>query len=151
MMSSIAKELYPDAFQNGCYDSPYDYTPIVEHFGAPVVRVDDNDYQGDSRVLYRDGNRYGYLQFGWGSCSGCDALQACGSYEDLDTLIENLRESVRWWESSEEAIAWLTKHDWNADYSWHADEQKKFVRESLTLLGYEDAEGFVSGIGRSSD
>lgn len=56
---SIAKTLYER-------ESFYDYNPIVNHFGNVVVRVDDDDYQGNTRVLYKNGDIYGLLLFGWG-------------------------------------------------------------------------------------
>jgi len=61
----------------------YDYTPLISYFGHIILRVDDTDYQGDSRVLYEEGERYGYLNFGWGSCSGCDSLQACDTASEV--------------------------------------------------------------------
>ena len=54
---------------------PGDYSPILLSFDAEIVlAADDQDYQGDSYVLYRRGDSFGVLIFGWGSCSGCDAL-----------------------------------------------------------------------------
>lgn len=84
-------DVYPDAGEYG-YFGVYDYGPLIESIGHEVlVKVDDDDYQGDSNVLFRraDG-AFGYLNFGWGSCSGCDALQACDSYEDLESLRNSL-------------------------------------------------------------
>ena len=69
-----AKKLYPD-FEK--YYSEGDYDPMVNAFGNVVVRVDDDDYQGDTRVLYNNDGKIGYLVFGWGSCCCCDALQSC--------------------------------------------------------------------------
>ena len=64
-----------------------DYRPMIDSFGYEILlQVDDKDYQGDSRLLFRDVSRYGILIFGWGSCSGCDSLQACESLEDVEKL-----------------------------------------------------------------
>ena len=35
----------------------YDYQPMVEAFGNVVVQVDDDDYQGDTRVLYNNNGK----------------------------------------------------------------------------------------------
>ena len=74
-----AAQLFPEAIdpEDGRFLSwKTDYTSILNQFGYIVIKVDDDDYQGDSRVLYEGyKDEVGYLQFGWGSCSGCDALQ----------------------------------------------------------------------------
>lgn len=84
-----AKEIYPDCVDSdGNFNNPSGYQLIIEEFGNILVQVDDQDYQGDSRILYENNGQYGYLKFGWGSCSGCDALQGCDSVLELDELIE---------------------------------------------------------------
>jgi hypothetical protein len=32
-----------------------------------LVEVSDNSYQGDTRILLRNGSQYGILLYGWGS------------------------------------------------------------------------------------
>lgn len=96
-----ARELYPDALINCDWTDPYletiyDYQPILDSFGKILVQVDDSGYDGDSRVFYQFEDRtFGVLQFGWGSCSGCDALQACHSYEEVDELIAHLESQIK--------------------------------------------------------
>ena len=51
--------------------------------------------QVSSRSLY-EGTMYGFLTFGWGSCSGCDALLACGSFDRVMSLLHTLKESIIW-------------------------------------------------------
>ena len=132
-------EVYPEEAQEeqkrgACY-GPSDYTPMLDSMGyETLLRVDDGDYQGDSRLILRDGSRYGVLIFGWGSCSGCDALQACHSMKDIDDLRTSLRDSVKWFESQEECLRYFETHDWEGDYCWHADETRQFVREGKQLL-----------------
>lgn len=132
-----AKELYPNRDHYG-FDSICEYQPILEQFGQILLQVSDQDYQGDSRVLYRDfaSSKVGWLQFGWGSCSGCDALQACDSYVEVDSLIRLLHESIKWFDSVEEALEFFTKHDWKGDYSWcsHSSNQAMFVSQAIKLL-----------------
>lgn len=125
-----AAEIYKE--DDAC--SWYDYDPMLAAFGEIVLQVDDSDYQGDSRVLYVDGDRVGFLQFGWGSCSGCDALQACSSIDEVQTLMDELRGQIRWFENKDAALAWFSTHDWEGDYSWHEQEQKTFVRQVKAFL-----------------
>ncbi len=54
-----------------------DYDVIVASFGDIMVAESYGDYQGDSMYMIRRGARFGMVRVGWGSCSGCDALEAC--------------------------------------------------------------------------
>ncbi len=130
-----AKELYPECQLDDRFSSPADYNPIIGNLGNVILQIDDNDYQGDSRCLYyRADGAIGYLQFGWGSCSGCDSLQACSSYDDIDQLIIELRDSIRWFSNKEEALHFFNTHDWKGDYSGRSEEQKEFVDKAKALL-----------------
>ena len=130
-----AKEIYASELEyrdgEGWFSVCIDYTPMLKEFAEIIVEVDDDDYQGDSRVLYRDGQRYGYLQFGWGSCSGCDALQACSTIEQVQELMDELYQSIKWFDGKSEALKWFKEHDWEGDYSWHAYEQAEFVKKCI--------------------
>lgn len=134
----LAKALFPMEQSDPDYgrELPWgvDYQPIINHFGTIAVQVDDSDYQGDTRVLYADtGKGFGYLNFGWGSCSGCDALEACNSYTEAADLIRDLESSIKW-ASKEEMLTFFKTHDWEGDYSWHAEEQKQFVDQTIAFL-----------------
>lgn len=132
------REVYPDAQDKYGFCAPANYDPLLESFGYEILlQVDDKDYQGDSRVLYRDGTRYGLLIFGWGSCSGCDALQACGSYEEIEELRKELHDGIRWFDSAEEALKYFEEHDWEGDFYWNDDETKRFINEGIALLRKE--------------
>jgi hypothetical protein len=128
------REVYPDAGEDG-YFSVGDYNPLLESLGYKIIlQVDDNDYQGDSRLLLKDGDRYGWLQFGWGSCSGCDALQSCNNYEEVDKLRTGLANGIKWFDSKAEALEFFRAHDWEGDYSWNTSTQADFVSKSISLL-----------------
>ena len=127
-----AKDLYPD-FQGSLFCIT-DYDPIVKSFGTVAVKVDDDDYHGDSRILYDNAGKIGYLQFGWGSCSGCDALQACETYEAVDELIEELRGQIRWFDDARDALDFFKTHDWGGDYNAGRAEQREFIQKSIDYL-----------------
>ena len=135
---SLAKELYPDCFHgkgpSKWFNAPSDYTPILSSFGKIVIQWDEKDYQGDSWVLYNFNDKIGFLNFGWGSCSGCDALQGCGSLEEIDALIERLRDSVKWFDTKGAALDWFKTHEWNCDYCYNIDEFKQFLRKAIDYL-----------------
>ena len=97
-------------------DTPSDYGELVESMEYEVLaQADDDDYQGDSLYLLRDGQRYGVLTFGWGSCSGCDALQACSTMTEATELRDELHQSITWG-SQEEIAGYLDVHDWAGDF-----------------------------------
>jgi hypothetical protein len=129
------KEAYPpwsggeDKFSHAS-----NYYPILQMIGEIILKVDDDEYQGDSRVIYkRGGKEYGLLIFGWGSCSGCDALQSCDSWEEVHDLAKSLEAKTQWF-SLDGIIEYFEKHDWEGDYSGHQDETKQFIEEGKKLL-----------------
>lgn len=136
---AIAERLYPEFAKeaaSGYAYGPSDYTPMIEDYGAVAIRMDDDDYSGDTRILYEqpDG-RIGVLIFGWGSCSGCDALQGSNSISELADLIEETRKEVQWFNSKPEALKWFQERDWPGQYSWHEEETKRFVEQAIEYLG----------------
>ena len=134
------KECYPDAFDahDGSFSSygVGDYRPLLESLGHEILlQVDDNDYQGDSRLILKDGDRYGLLVFGWGSCSGCDSLQACATVEEIEELRDGLVSNIIWHDSKDSMLDFIRSRDWEAQYSWHAEETRDFVKQAIILLG----------------
>lgn len=128
---SIVKTAYPD-IEYGVAD----YNPLIKSLGEITLKVDDHDYQGDSRVIFKRGGEYGLMIFGWGSCSGCDALQACSTYQDIEDLRSRLEADIRW-ESPVNLLVYFQTHDWEGDYSYQQEEMKRFVKEAADLLRNE--------------
>ena len=94
------------------------YEDLVRTFTDQIlIQVDDDDYQGDSRLLVTDAQgRFGILIFGWGSCSGCDAYQACYCSEDYWDLRNRLKDSTRWFDTSLECLRFFDNHDWEGNF-----------------------------------
>jgi hypothetical protein len=126
-----AKELYPSYWEeevkNDYFYGPSNYQPIIDEFGNILVQVDDNDYQGDSRILYEKDGKYGYLIFGWGSCSGCDGLQACENIKDIQSLMDGIESDIKWFDSLGELKQYFKDKDWKLEFSWHSNETKEFI------------------------
>ena len=125
--------LYNTTPEQECY--LYDYSPMIEDFGDVLFQVDDDDWQGDSYILYGSMNknsRFGFLNFGWGSCSGCDALKGCSTWEEVQELYEELRSQIKWFDSAEEAYKWFIEHDWEGDYS--TKEKEWFIKIATCIL-----------------
>ena len=111
------------------------YDTIVEKFGTVVASTEDDGYQGSSYYVLKDESdgRYGYLTFGWGSCSGCDALQGCHSYDELQELVDSLGASVRWFPTKNALKAWAKDFDWGGE--WCANEAAcKEIQEKIMDL-----------------
>ena len=135
-----ARELYREEVDSE-YFSAYDYQPMINAFGKVIIQIDDDDYQGDTRVLYSDyGGGIGFLIFGWGSCSGCDALQACRNIDEVQELCNQLQNDIKWFNSKEEALAWARQKDWEAEWFWHEKEGRMFVRLVMDYLNGNDGE-----------
>lgn len=127
------KDVYP-TIDDEC-PSFCDYSPLLTSFGYEILlKVDDTGYQGDSRLLFKDGERIGLLIFGWGSCSGCDTLKACDTLQEVDKLRTDLHNEIKWFGSKAEALEYFTKHDWEGDYSWHHGEMREFIIKATSLL-----------------
>ena len=132
---------YPELLEETSYfDSPSDYTPLLSLFGKIIIQIDDDDYSGDSRVLYECSEKeIGYLNFGWGSCSGCDSLQACSDVNEIVTLANNLQSQVKWL-AREEMLKFFLEHDWEGEYSYHEEKQKEFITKVIDFLQKEENE-----------
>lgn len=140
--------MYPDAAATNrdYFSAPCDYDPILRAIGTIAFRVDDNDYQGDSRVLFRGADdRWGLLIFGWGSCSGCDALAGCNSPAEVEALAAQLAHDTRWG-TKEEIGAYVCDHDWAGDYGWYSGETRRFVREVAVILGVTLPDGLAADV-----
>ena len=131
------KKKFPDTEEKGRWLSNLpDYEDIVKCFGEPIIYIEEDTYQGDTWAIVKRVSKcariYGYIQFGWGSCSGCDALQACSTIEELQDLVNELENSINWM-SKKEFVKWATHHDFPGDYAWRDKYFKKFVSQVKSL------------------
>lgn len=111
------------------------YHGMASTFGTVVVDVRDDDYQGDERFLLKSGTRWGVHVTGFGSCSGCDALEA--AYYD-EAAIEELRlemgNGIKWFDTAQECKEYLTGKDWETHHSYREKESSEFVALSIAEL-----------------
>jgi hypothetical protein len=121
----------------------YSYSELLDSFELESVMTECcGSFQGDYVCLFRRGGdptgslEYGFLVFGYGSCSGCDALEAIGDdYQEVVALRDRLYESIRWG-TPEETVAYLEEEE-KRDWWMYDDEVKeavakvaKYIREN---------------------
>lgn len=106
----------------------YDYQPMLEEFGNIILQCDEDNYQGDSYLVYEQNGKYGYLTFGWGSCSGCDALQACLTIDEVQELIDTLYHKIKWFDSLNELKDYFKTKNWVLCYEWSIAEFREFLK-----------------------
>ena len=111
-----------------------DYQPMLNAYGKIAIQIDDDDYSGDSRLLYDENGKIGFLRFGWGSCSGCDALQACKTLDNVQELCDWLQNEIKWFDDRKQALEWFTNHDWEGDYDVNHPNTKAFVEKCIEYL-----------------
>lgn len=135
-VTSIAQSLYPDLVSDsGYFWGPGDYQPIVNHFGEVLAQVEAGEWQGDTFALLRKDDRFGLFIFGWGSCSGCDALQACSTYEKIDELIEKLRASIKWFDTIGDAAVYISlDSERSLSYYYHEEGWSTFKDKVAALV-----------------
>ena len=107
-----------------------DYAFLVKKLGKIVCEAHQDGYHGDSVYYVVAGpTRFGFLTFGWGSCSGCDALEACITPEDYADLFEDLLRDIVWFTSLKKLRTYLKNKDWEGTY---IDEE--LIREFLKKM-----------------
>ena len=112
--------------QDSSWFSAPSYDELIASFETPVLFSEhDDDYQGDSFYLLTNGREFGILVFGWGSCSGCDALEGCDSEQEVIELRNDLWNSITW-RSEEEMIEYLRNHDAPSKWYYYTDAGRRF-------------------------
>lgn len=133
--NSYIQEIYPKEFQfwkeTGILDL-YDYTPIINSFGHVLFTLSDNDYSGDTFVLYYTGGEWGYLEFGWGSCSACDALQGCSTWKEAEELYSQLQNKILHFHKTKDILNYFMNHDWRGE--WLSSTKKLFINCVMKIL-----------------
>jgi hypothetical protein len=118
--------------EHGWFDTP-GYSAVIKTFGNVVMEASIGSYQGDTLVLLEKDGRLGFLVFGWGSCSGCDAMEACGSYEDLESLRSSLEGSIKWGTAAELA-AYFGSKDFDVEWYTHESGGQEFIEKAKAYL-----------------
>jgi hypothetical protein len=93
------------------------YEAIVADFGCEVLALRlVGGLQGDLLVALHDGDRWGFLVTGYGSCPGCDALEACDTVAEAQALADELLQTIRWFKGPHVLLAHLLARDPATDF-----------------------------------
>lgn len=113
------------------------YDALIDFIGEQVVWVTLSSYQGDHLYLLKERTtgQFGYLCQSYGSCSHCDILQGCVTFEDYEDLLEDMLDETIWFDSPQEAYTWFTERDWEGTHLWYYREDlEEFIQKSLDVL-----------------
>jgi hypothetical protein len=104
------------------------YLPAIKAMGlVELAGADLGYYQGDYVMLVKDGEYstsgrdFGLLVIGYGSCSGCDTWQAADGPAERAKAVLAVLEQGKWFETLDEAKAYITSDD--ELLKWHAHEE----------------------------
>lgn len=112
-------------------EGPSSYEELVESLGVEIIlEEEDGAYQGDSYLVVKDGDRYGELTFGWGSCSGCDWFQSCITQAEFSELRDSLESRIQWFDD----LSSLQKYVAGEEFmSWRTDGVDRFKASVAAL------------------
>ena len=128
------REVFKTSFTRETIDGEYGYEPFIKSMGYPILwSHETGDYQGQWLFLLENGSQVGILIFSYGSCSGCDALQACDTFEEAEGLRETLASSIRWG-SAVDTLKWLVSREWDLDHTYYLDNATEALAELGTFL-----------------
>lgn len=114
------------------------YSGFVDSFEVEVLAFEAvGDYQGDYHwLLYDPINReYAFLTIGYGSCSGCDWLEAMEGSSEKEYI--EARDDI-WngliWQSATRMLEWLTSETRKHDFSWFEEGYREFINECIRIM-----------------
>lgn len=93
-LAKAEKESRPKPFD--VYDMP-GYREMLEAEEIEILAWETfGSYQGDYAVVVKRNDLLGFIVIGYGSCSGCDALEGCDTQEEYDSLMLGVLSSIQW-------------------------------------------------------
>lgn len=116
------------------YDYEWSYHNLLKIRNYwPVASSSTGGYQGDYLVVTKKDGEYGVIIIGYGSCSGCDALQSCRDMKDVRDLAMGMN-PMPVGRTKEDVISYLVNKDWECHF-WD-DDELDVVNTVLDQLGY---------------
>ena len=115
----------------------HDYRPVVNSFGQVLFTLGDDiyggtSYGGDTFALYYNYGEWGSLEFGWGSCSVCDALQGCSTWEEVEEIYTSLQNKILRFYKTKDILNYFMNHDWHGE--WLSSTKELFINCVIKIL-----------------
>ena len=114
------------------YESPMSYDGIVATQGEIIKDWTLGYYQGDYVYLLKNGDRYAFVVIGYGSCSGCDALEGCESDEEFNLLKDEITSGIVWG-TKQEVYDYIFNQEANRWY-FHEEHWAVVRKEIMEIL-----------------
>lgn len=73
------------------------YEQLLEERGFTILAWEMfSQWQGDYATIVEKEGKIGFTVIGYGSCEGCDALYACDTPEETESLIQGVIADISW-------------------------------------------------------
>ncbi len=133
-MSYSAKKLW--------YSGNHSYEGILDEVSENILLVvTDGYYQGESYALVHKEGRFGVVEWSYGSCAHCDAIEACETVEEFEEVYEDMVGRIKW-DTLTRTLLYIEEHDWEGQAGYHYDALKVFPEKAKKVL-LAFANGFV--------
>lgn len=131
-------EIATAAWRRSSWTPENGYLALATIGGEEVIdSADIGDYQGDCLALLRDPETglYAFVEWGYGSCSGCDTLQGAeGNLPEIQAIADDLHPMGEAWKSAPDMLTWFMDRDWAAHYYGKDTECVQFVARVISTL-----------------
>ena len=115
------------------YSAPMSYYEIVATQGEILKDWIIGDWQGDYVYLLKNGDKYAFTVIGYGSCSGCDALEGCENDEEFNRLKESIINGIVWG-TKQDVYDYVFNQEANRWY-FHEEDWVGIRKEIMEILG----------------
>lgn len=114
------------------YSPPMHYDQIVATQGEMLGNWTLGDWQGDYVYLLQNEDKYAFTVIGYGSCSGCDALEGCENDEEFNELKDSIINGIVWG-TKQDVYDYINNQEANRWY-FHEEDWVGIRKEILEIL-----------------
>lgn len=134
LVKSGWNEYDPKEEYKGIFGDYTDYETLVKSINTKIDWhiFTTGGYQGDYYYIAQYDNKIYFVDIGYGSCSGCDALM--GSLYDINKLIDlqdSIKRNIREFDNLEELISYV--NDTTQYWSYYRNELLDFIKKEFNI------------------
>lgn len=113
----------------------YWWNKLLTTFPVEILVHEADPVEAADLVLWRSvEGPYGFVSFGYGSCSQCDELEACSTYAEVAKVRKEMWERVHWEDNACNMFSWMYARDWKLQWYGHVPHAGKFITRSAEIL-----------------